>query len=555
MSNITGTSFTVTWSSLFQTNQTYWVVLSSTFDVKIWETSHTMMEMMELLPGVLYNVTVTPHACGGQGNTLSILVRTDAQTLDATARLTNIPFAADLQNTSSEAFKNLSVSIIEEIYQSLSPEMKAMVDSGQVLIQIKSFSLGSVVVNFNIIFTTTENQDIKNVSTALLHSLMNSSKYTVDENNTSIYDFDECASGDNDCSQWATCTNTWGSYTCVCKDGFISISQRPGRVCQVAKDFLLSSNIRESTLYLGQEECGVNGSNATHVQLTVAWDECGTMLVHNDTFYTASTILLNTMDSYISPSGTVEVPKIRLDVPVMCSYMRSMLISADFGSLGYDMIKDVITGLGLFQVTVELMNGTVPLPYNYSLSPEEVVVVEVRLNTSSQQIKVVINMCWATPTPNPADTNRYIFLNNRCSLNTYTTVLMNGNSSTSRVSVQIFSFVNLNMIYVHCQVQICVQTGSTTCVPDCVQRTSRSSNTIGAAVGSTGPLLRSNDESLEEQYNTLHLVGMSCLGVGLSLFFIIGFVCLFYYHRNRIGHYNFSVKPKQENFTYLMFNT
>lgn len=42
---------------------------------------------------------------------------------------------------------------------------------------------------------------------------------------------------------------------------------------------------------------------------------------------------------------------------------------------------------------------------------------------------------------------------------------MNGNSSTSQVSVQIFSFVNLNVIYLHCQVHICVEIGSDTCVP------------------------------------------------------------------------------------------
>lgn len=79
----------------------------------------------------------------------------------------------------------------------------------------------------------------------------------------------------------------------------------------------------------------------------------------------------------------------------------------------YDMISDVITGSGSFQVTVQLMNGTVPLPYNYSLSPEEAVVVDVSLNTSSEQIKVVINKCWATPTPNPEDTYSHIFLENR----------------------------------------------------------------------------------------------------------------------------------------------
>lgn len=40
---------------------------------------------------------------------------------------------------------------------------------------------------------------------------------------------------------------------------------------------------------------------------------------------------------------------------------------------------------------------------------------------------------------------------------------MNGNSSKSLVSVQIFSLVHLNVIYLHCQVQICVQIGSDTC--------------------------------------------------------------------------------------------
>lgn len=39
----------------------------------------------------------------------------DAQTLDATARLTNVNFTADLQNSSSQAYKNLTASIIEEV--------------------------------------------------------------------------------------------------------------------------------------------------------------------------------------------------------------------------------------------------------------------------------------------------------------------------------------------------------------------------------------------------------------------------------------------------------
>ncbi|KAG7516197.1 uromodulin-like 1 [Solea senegalensis] len=935
-SNVTGTSFDVYWSGQSQTNQTYLVVLSKGSVVtNSWETDETVKALRGLEPGVLYNVTVTPHACGSQGMALAILVKTDCQTLDATARLTNVEFTPELQNTSSEAYINLTTSIEEEIYESLSPEMKAMVDSGLVRIEITNFSRGSVVVNFKFVFSPSQSHNISNVSIALLNSLMNSSKYTVDENNTSINDSDECTSGSHDCSQWANCTNTWGSYTCVCKTGYTDNNpDRPGRVCTsittpetitpsvtptisstvstlislmtqstsdpvltptttttnppttttantdttiitapitttaapvtattitipqvittatpiptttdrtittnpittttasltttaapvtitttpittttinaapvtitttpittttvtvttnnhhyhqycpsyvttipitttaintapvtitttpittttvntvpvtvtttpittttintapvtitttttttvntapvtvtttpittttilyrhhhpnnhhyrhhypntatttpittttvntapvtvtttpitattvpittstapvtttatpvsttsvaatttaapvtttttpitttttttttlsltttsappiltstamtsitsspstnittitnvrrttsmsgdisvrcrvaditvtVARDFLQDHKVRESDLYLGLPQCGVNGGNATHAQLTVAWDECDTRLVQNETCYTAYVTLFNTM-----ANDREEAPTVQLELPVMCTYPKGMVISADFGSTGYDMIKDVIVGLGSFQVRVQLMNGTAPLPNNYSLSAEEQVVVEVSLNTSSEQIKVVINKCWATSTPSPADPQGVPFLENGCPLNSFTKVLSNGNSSTSRVSVQIFSIVDLNVIYLHCQVHICVQIGSDTCVPDCQQRTARSSKTVGSSVSTTGPLFKLFQQPFEQEYETAHIIGFACLGVGLSLFFIIAFVCLFYYQRNRIGHYNFNVKPKQETFTYLNFNT
>lgn len=73
----------------------------------------------------------------------------------------------------------------QQIYQSLSPEIKALMDSGQVRIQIRGLSPGSVVVIFSIISTPSQSQDISNVSTAVLNSLINITKYTVDRNSTS----------------------------------------------------------------------------------------------------------------------------------------------------------------------------------------------------------------------------------------------------------------------------------------------------------------------------------------------------------------------------------
>lgn len=49
----------------------------------------------------------------------------------------------------------------------------------------------------------------------------------------------------------------------------------------------------------------------------------------------ASVTLFNNMDQKALPSGAVETPKVHLKVPIVCAYVKSMLISADFSSTGY----------------------------------------------------------------------------------------------------------------------------------------------------------------------------------------------------------------------------
>ncbi|XP_051540914.1 uromodulin-like 1 [Myxocyprinus asiaticus] len=691
--NITESSFYVAWTTDNQTGVTFHLVLlHETTVLNISHTTNFYWMITNLNPGVLYTVHVTPFACDNQGNNSELKVRTDGQTLRATARLTNMVFTQNLSDPTSDQYKAFCANVIQEILSSLPQEIYILVISGQVTIQITSLSPGSVIVNFSFVFLSSSNLNIFNVSTALMGSLLNSSIYTVDSIN--IEDINEYLL--LDCSTLTDCINTNSSYTCACWNGYTDLSpSRPRRSCVaspstsplqsssnsttpsfnpttnyprtssnstdmstttthitntmsgnpsapglvatttpeqnnttatvnvpvisvnfttvlnnsptispapmppnlvrstapslqtstissemhttahlisstksidaecspgyisvvVRKDFLQLNNIPESSLYLGQSDCGPSGGNSTHLRLTAAWDKCGTMLEHNSTHNTANVTLYNNLSSSVL-LNSLWMASVHLAVPIICTYPSRIIISTGYSPTGYFDIKDTVEGSGSFQVIVRLLNGTSPLPENYSLSPDEEVIIEVGVNTTIPQIKVVISKCWATSSSDSLQQPNYVFLDNGCPVpNTYTTVLQNGNNTVSLLSVQIFSFVNISVIYLHCQIQICIEILDNTCTPSCMGRTMRSSNLIGVTKASFGPLHRIHKTPVQNTSDqTLQTVGFVLLGIGLFLFSLIGIAGLFY-HKRKIGTYNFHFKPQQENFTYHVFDT
>lgn len=73
-----------------------------------------------------------------------------------------------------------------QIHPALPLDVKAMWESGQVRVEVRGFSPGSVVANLTIIFTPSQSQDIVNASAAILQSLMNSTKYSVDPHSIDV---------------------------------------------------------------------------------------------------------------------------------------------------------------------------------------------------------------------------------------------------------------------------------------------------------------------------------------------------------------------------------
>lgn len=73
-----------------------------------------------------------------------------------------------------------------QIHPALPLDVKAMWESGQVRVEVRGFSPGSVVANLTIIFTPSQSQDIVNVSAAILQSLRNSTKYSMDPHSIDV---------------------------------------------------------------------------------------------------------------------------------------------------------------------------------------------------------------------------------------------------------------------------------------------------------------------------------------------------------------------------------
>ncbi|XP_056592036.1 uromodulin-like 1 [Triplophysa dalaica] len=658
--DVTNSTFNVTWTTNHQSGVSFnLVLLQGTTELTNLNTIDLHWMFTNLKPAVLYTLLVSPIACGNRGNPKEVKVRTgkyccDGETIIATARLTSVTYEQYMSDPNSEDYKKFCESIIEEIGVSLSADMRELILSGLVTIQITSLTNGSVIVNISIIFLPNNNLDMLNVSTALMESLKNSSVYTVDKNSTHIDDLNECSLGMADCSLWAKCNNTFGSYTCYCWNGYTdSNPNRPGRSCAatpstsppqassisttptvdlttinplptshsttttttfippttktngpstnfttqstthkstasittsddpfsmqttpgtkpidvecgtgfisviVNRGFLNNSYIPVSALYLGQSECVPNQVNSTHVHLVAAWDKCGTTLIQNSTHSTLNVTLHNEMNSVFLHSGMSMAPLIRLAVPIICTYSSSVVISTGYSSSGYfDLIKDNIYGSGYFQVNVRLLNGTFPLPENHTLSADEDIVVEVAVNTTIPQIKVIINKCWATPTKDSSQSISYLFLDNGCPrLNSHTTVIQNGNDTVALLSVRVFALANENIIYLHCQIQICVAIQDNTCSLICglVKAYRSSSNLIGVTRASFGPLLRSNQITIDPTSSTIFTIGFVLLGIGVVLLALTAIGGLFYYKR-KIGAYNFDVRPQQENFTYHVFD-
>lgn len=69
-----------------------------------------------------------------------------------------------------------------------------------------------------------------------------------------------------------------------------------------------------------------------------------TFELQNSTHYTAQVNLYNSMSSQLLPDDTTRVPTVRLKVPIMCTFRRSIIIiSSGYSTTGYALPGAMVT--------------------------------------------------------------------------------------------------------------------------------------------------------------------------------------------------------------------
>ncbi|POI35224.1 hypothetical protein CIB84_001024, partial [Bambusicola thoracicus] len=231
--SVTSNSFEMSWHVTSTLNHTFQVQVFQDKDiVKNMKTDEEKMGVSGLEAGVMYSVEVSYESCGK-----SILsqqnVKTEAKIFGVTMRILNYNFTEDLHDPSSSAYEEFSRLLLTEIGNSFPPNISALYESGKLKVQIESLRAGSIIVRLRIAVQDPGFPVDASSFAPVLSYLYNGSVLLVDQQNSTVEDWDECASPtDNDCSVFAHCINLMGSYLCRCKTTMDTNPSRPGRNCE-----------------------------------------------------------------------------------------------------------------------------------------------------------------------------------------------------------------------------------------------------------------------------------------------------------------------------------
>uniref|UniRef100_A0A8C8B794 Uromodulin like 1 n=1 Tax=Otus sunia TaxID=257818 RepID=A0A8C8B794_9STRI len=244
--SVTSNSFEMSWHVTSTLNHTFQVqVFKGKEIVQNLKTEEMKMDVLQLEAGVMYSAEIRYETCGKTSISRQN-VKTEAKVFGVTMRILNYNFTDDFHNVSSSAYEEFSRLLLEQLENSFPPNISALYKSGKLKVQTESLQAGSIIVRLRITVQDPEFPVDASTFAPVLSYLHNGSVFLVDQQNTAIEDWDECASHtENDCSVFAECINLMGSYLCRCKTTMDTNPSRPGRNCEGEQDWHVVSLCHE----------------------------------------------------------------------------------------------------------------------------------------------------------------------------------------------------------------------------------------------------------------------------------------------------------------------
>jgi len=118
----------------------------------------------------------------------------------------------DLKNSNSDLYIDLINLFQPELYQNLK-KVKPSIDNVTVI----SFSIGSLIVDFKVSFTTPLTEALNELQKIFINAINGSRIGEVEH--LQLIDYDECSTNKY-CHQHANCLNIFASFVCSCEDGY-----------------------------------------------------------------------------------------------------------------------------------------------------------------------------------------------------------------------------------------------------------------------------------------------------------------------------------------------
>ncbi|XP_057260971.1 uromodulin-like 1 [Pezoporus wallicus] len=231
--SVNSSGFEVSWHVTSTLNRTFQVqVFKGKEIVQNLKTEEMKVYVSQLEAGVMYSVEISYETCG-KTSTSRQNVKTEAKVFGVTMRILNYNFTDDFKNASSSAYEEFSRLLLMELENSFPPNISALYKSGKLKVQVESLQAGSIIARLRITVQDPEFPVDASTFALVFSYLRNGSVLLVDQQNTTVEDWDECTSRvENDCSVFAECINLMGSYTCRCKTTMDTNPSRPGRNCE-----------------------------------------------------------------------------------------------------------------------------------------------------------------------------------------------------------------------------------------------------------------------------------------------------------------------------------